>query len=508
MDRRILPAIILLILFFIGLLPLSTLLFSPLLKGGSWGIYMEAFTTRNSLNLLGRSIVLSTSVSLLAGAVGTPLGLLLSRTDLPARRLFAAIFTIPLLIPPYANTIAWFDILHKAGLSGILFGFPGVVFVLTFSFYPIVMLLSMAHSRAIESHLEEAALLHAPWFTVIGKITLPLMKFSILLGMALVFLLSMGEIGVPTFLRYPVYPVEILSHFSAFYDFHRAATSSIPLLLIALLLMIPLAGGMDSTPITMKGTSLRIPIEGKWRSILLTIIATGAFLVLLPYAALLHSMGTGNPGEVLQIAGDSLLRSIALAGTGATIITALGFIMGYVIARRFPMSGWIQAIVLLLFALPGAVMGVGIIGLWNRPITEWFYASPLIILMGYVARYIVLGVVASTAGIAMIPSSLEEAATLHGAGTARILTGILMPLTGRFLIAGWFLSFVFCFRDFDTTFLLQPAGWDTLPVLLFTYMANGEPRTVAGIAGIMAVSSLTVAAAGLITTGFLRQWRT
>ncbi len=47
-----------------------------------------------------------------------------------------------------------------------------------------------------------------------------------------------------------------------------------------------------------------------------------------------------------------------------------------------------------------------------------------------------------------------------------------------------------------------------MPVLLFTYMANGDPRIVAAIAGIMVVSSLTVAASGLVIMGLMRRWHT
>ncbi len=506
MGRRTIPAIALFILLLTGLLPLLVLLLSPLLEGGNWKAYFEAFTGGNSLRLLGRSVVLSAAVSLLSGLIGIPLGLLLARTDLPARKVLAGIFTIPLLVPPYVNAIAWFHALDKAGISAILFEFYGVAFVLTFSFYPIVMLLIMAQSRAIEPHLEEAALLNAPWRVVIGKITLPLMKSSILMGMILVFLLSMGELGVPTFLRYPVYPVEILSRFAAFYDFHGATASSIPLLLIALLLMIWLRKGTDSTPLSITGNPLTIAIEGAWRRILTVSLIVGALLILIPYLALMHSLDLQSLHRALQMAGGSLAKSLALAGLGATLITLTGFLMGYAMARQLPFSRWIQAIAILLFALPGAVMGVGLIGLWNRPITEWIYSSPIIILLGYVARYSIMGAGAAASGIGLVPPSLEEAAALHGAGITRILTKILLPLTGRALIAGWFLSFVFCFRDFDTTILVQPAGWDTLPVLLFTYMANGDPRIVAALTGIMVIASLTIAATGLAAVRFLKRW--
>ena len=499
MGRRLLPLVALLIPLLTGFIPLMVLFLS------GWHIPSGAIPGRNGLILLGKSLLISTSVSLLSGAIGMSAGLILARTNLPARRVTAGLLAIPLLVPPYVNAIAWFNTLQKAGLSGILSGFPGVVFVLTFSLFPIPMFLTMAHSRAIESRMEESALMYAPWPVVIRKITLPMMKPSILMGTSVVFILSMGEIGAPTFLRYSVYPVEILSRFSAFYDLQGAAASSIPLILISLLLLI-WSGKGTYIPLSMKGNPLSIPVEGLIRKLLIVLMASSAAFVLIPYLTLLSSIDFQSLDRALQMAGGSLIKSIMLAGAGASLITASGFLMGYTMARRLPAGRWIQAMAFMLFALPGAVMGVGLIGLWNRPSTGWIYTSPIIILLGYVARYSILGAGTAASGIALVPPSLEEAAILHGAGILRIFTKILAPLTGNMLIAGWFLSFIFCLRDFDTTFLVQPAGWETLPVLLFTYMANGDPGTVAALTVIIIITSLMAAAMGLMAVRFLK-WR-
>ncbi len=456
MHRRIPSVIALLILTFVGLVPLITLLIYPFIEGG--GIHPGVITNWSSLRLLARSMVLSAVVSLLSGATGTALALLMARTDLPARRLLSGIFTIPLLVPPYVNAIAWDRALRVAGFSGIPSGFTGTALVLAFSFFPLVMLLTMAHSMAIGTRLEEAALINAPWSRVIRRITLPLMKPSILTGMALVFLLSMGEIGVPTYLRYPVYPMEILSRFAAFYDFKGATLDSIPIILIALLLMSHLRKSIDDAPAGTGENAMTIPVDGIRRAILEGLLVAGALLTLLPYMALLKSMDFQTLHGALQVVGDGLSRSVILAGIGATLITASGFVMGYAMARNLPLSRWILAIAILLFAMPGAVMGTALIALWNRPITWWIYSSPIIVLIGYMARYSILGAGAAAAGISTVPHSLEEAATIYAPGTLRIMRRILLPLTGRFLVAGWFLSFIFCFRDFDTTFLVQPAG--------------------------------------------------
>jgi len=70
--------------------------------------------------------------------------------------------------------------------------------------------------------------------------------------------------------------------------------------------------------------------------------------------------------EALGRAGDSLVRSVAYAFIGATLLTVLGFFTGYLIQTKALRCWWsIDSITIFLFALPGTVIGIGVIGLWN-----------------------------------------------------------------------------------------------------------------------------------------------
>ena len=89
---------------------------------------------------MGRSVLLSLSVTFLAMIVGTPLGVLLGKTDLPLRGAFTMLLTLPLLVPPYVIAVAWFAVLGSTGwighflapttsevLSSAFFGFYGCI---------------------------------------------------------------------------------------------------------------------------------------------------------------------------------------------------------------------------------------------------------------------------------------------------------------------------------------------------------------------------------------------
>jgi len=169
--------------------------------------------------------------TIFAAVAGVTLGVLFAKTDLPLRNPLTVIFSLPLLFPPYILAVGWYEAL---GRGGWLFGLPGAVLVLATALLPIVLLLTMTYLKAVNPHLEQAARLSCGWPAVLRGITLPLIRPGIVLSLVLVFLLTMGELGAPLFLRFDVFPVASFTQFSAFYNFGAATAAAMPLVLVAL----------------------------------------------------------------------------------------------------------------------------------------------------------------------------------------------------------------------------------------------------------------------------------
>jgi len=117
--------------------------------------------------------------------------------------------------------------------SDWLFGFGGCVLVLSSVFLPITMLLTVASSSNVDGRLEEAGRLTSGWPAVLRRITLPLSAPGIMFSLVLVILLAIGELSVPSFLRYPVLPVLSFTQFAASYNFGAAAAAAAPLAALA-----------------------------------------------------------------------------------------------------------------------------------------------------------------------------------------------------------------------------------------------------------------------------------
>ncbi len=515
MTKRLILWVAALVLFISGVLPVLSMFHSSLLLGGhfSFSNYLHIFSSEREWILLKNSLTLALLVSLITLFLGVPLGLLLGKTDIPFKRQLSLILCIPILIPPYIMAVSVDNCLGQEGilrpflpgwvlrsLSDHYLGLGGSVFVLSTVYLPIPMLLTICLLKNVNPSLEEAARLCAKWPLVLKEITLPIIRPGLTLSALLVFVLCLGEFSVPSYLRYQVFSVESFTQFSAVYDFGSATAQSMPLAVIALLLLVAESRYSRkslflSTPLVSGTKTLEIAL-GRSRPYLFILVSCLAFLiVIVPLLSLFYSsLDLFIYEEAIKVAGDALLRSFFYAFLGASLLAVLGFLSAYTIKNR---QIWCWRLVdmtsLFLFAIPGTVLGIGLIATWNNSWTQFVYSSLLIIVLGYLARYHVLSSRIILSQLYLISPSMEEAAQLAGAGWLSRMLFILAPLSKRAIMAAWLCVFLFCLRDTDISLIVYPPGCETLPVRIFTLMANGSPGLISSLCMLMVVSVLVPA---------------
>jgi iron(III) transport system permease protein len=407
-------------------------------------------------------------------------------------------------MPPVILAFGWSELLTYGTVLGgarpVLFGPAGFILVTGVALMPLVVLFTVTGLSQADHRLEEAGRLCAGRCQVLKGITLPLVLRPYRASLLLVFCLSLGEAGVPTFLRVPVFSVESMTQFAAFYDFGAAAAASLPLLVITggAFALIAVTGIRDFGALKPVSSTDGQPLFrlGAWGAWVLGGLSALWFATAgLPLGALLaRSLGASAYREALVLAGGSYLRSLAYSAAGATLVLVLGFLVAHGLAwRSLPRwSGWLP---LLLFALPGPVLGIGLIALWGRASTAWIYGSPAVLVLGLLAQYLVLGVWISQAALAQVPRSLEESAAVSGIPWGGRLRGISIPLVWQGLLAAWLVAFLFCMRDTGLSMVVYPPGGDPLPARLFTLMANGRPEVISAICVLVVVLSLALFAA-------------
>jgi iron(III) transport system permease protein len=477
--------------------------------------------------LLGNTVQLGITAAGLAGALGTAFGVLLSKTDLPGRHALLALLTFPLFLPPYVLALGWFTVLGRQGLIGVLggttvgirasdtfFGLGGVVLVLTTAYTPIVLHLVRIGLRSIEPAIEESARLRFPWPRVLCRIDLPLVAPAIALGTLLTFILVIGEFGVPAFLRYPVFSGAVFTEFAAFLNIRAAVVASIPL---TLLLLAAVAverawlrrpalslGRVRLTPLVASLRGWRIPAAiGAWAYALVTVV--------LPLAGLAGAAGgAASYRAALRGAASSIVESVWTAAVAATIVLAVALALAYLVERsgRTRRDG-LDTGLLLLFAAPGTVLGVALILLWNRPWLTGIYTSAGILLIAHVAHYTPVATRVLGVALQSVSPAVEHAARLAGVPWPAMVRRVLVPMLRPALAGAWGLTFVLCLRDLDLGMTVHPPGVETLPIRVYTLMANSPGPVTAALALLMVgltVAVTLVAAAAIAGARRMRVW--
>ena len=115
--RRAVFWLIAVLLVGLGLSPLADIFAQSLFVNGrfSFDLFYNLFASAQTRHLLLTSLSLAGLVTLLSLLVGLPLGILLGKSDVSGRPLLTMLFTIPLLIPPYVQAVAWFHLLGRQG---------------------------------------------------------------------------------------------------------------------------------------------------------------------------------------------------------------------------------------------------------------------------------------------------------------------------------------------------------------------------------------------------------
>jgi iron(III) transport system permease protein len=105
------------------------------------------------------------------------------------------------------------------------------------------------------------------------------------------------------------------------------------------------------------------------------------------------------------------------------------------------------------------------------------------------------------AALRALPREMAEAARVSGAGTARLLAKIILPLLVPSLLAAYALAFVSALGNFGIPALLGiPGRYTTLPVLIWQRLSSFGPSMLAGVAVMSALMALIAIALVLVQT--------
>ena len=483
----------------LALIPLVYLVTRASEAGG--GQVAAILLRERTFALIGRSLAFAATVTAGCVVIGVGLAVLVARTDVPGRRLLAALAPLPLAVPSYVAAFAWISWLP--GVSG----FRGAVLVLTLCCYPFVYLPVLAVLRQSDGGAEEVArtLGRGPW-SALRAVTLPRVIPAASAGGLLVALYALSDFGAVSILRYDVFTRVIHTSYSASFDRTPAAVLGLLLVLITVLLAVGERLARRREVASVGGGSARPPARlplGRARiAASLAAYAVLGLALLVPLTALLFWFATGLSSG---LEWDRLLPALGatawFAGLGAVAATIAAIPVGVLAARhRGRLATGVEQAIWAAHALPGLVVGLAIVFLGIRVLPGLYQRTPLLVL-AYVVLFLPAAVASVRASVALSSPRIEEVARSLGARPSEVLRRVTLPLAAPGIGAGAALVLLTAMKELPATLLLRPTGADTLATRLWSHTGVGAYAAAAPYALLLVLLAVLPTIALMRATG-------
>jgi len=488
------------------LLPLAYLIYRA--SQADEGVF-HLLVRRRTVDLILDTALLAGAVSVTAALIAVPLAWLTLRADLPGRRVFAAVAILPLVIPSYVGAIAYVAALGPRGdLHGWLqgwfgietipsiYGFFGAWLILSLFTYPYVYLNVSAALAGLDPSIEDAArgLGRGPLATFF-RITLPMLRPSILAGMLLSALYTVSDFGVVTLLRYDSLTRAIYVQYRASFDRSYAAALSLVLILFTLTLLfaeMKLRGSGRQARLGpgVSRRARRIAL-GRWRypALAYVLLVLGLSLAL-PVLVLANWLARAwRRGDDFGQLGAATWNTLMLGVLGAAIATLLAIPVAVLAVRyrnRFSLT--IERLTFVGYGLPGLAIGLAFVFIGANYLPRFYQTVPLL-LVAYLVRFIPQAVGSTRSSLLQIAPNVEDAARGLGETAHGTLRRVTAPLALPGIGAGALLIFLTVVKELPMTLLLRPTGMETLATEIWTASStSGFGRAAAPAIVLMLIS--------------------
>lgn len=469
------------------------------------------------LTLWLRSVGFAGAVAAAGMALGILVALQLWRWRAGRRTRLRWLFLVLAPIPPFVHAMAWSALIFKlntllrgVGLSEFSFrGWFPSWWVQLMSLAPVATGLALVGLESVNPELVEAAQLLRTDLRALTRVILPLAAPIILAGGGLLFALSLVDYAVPSLFQVNVYALDIFADFGAYNQPGRTLLISLPLVLVTVVAIILSQVRLRSTaldPGWRQCFPAAAPDWPNWFAALLNgALAVMTLQAIVPLGSLLLLTGSWSS---LVDSLDGARGEIGYSLTVALLAALFCLPLGYAVARNTLLDGrrwgWWLALVAPL-ALPGSLVGVGLIALWNQPLWPALYGGDLMPVLAALARYTPLAAIIIAATLRRVNPALIEAASLLESSRLRTWLLIRLPLLAPGFLAAAGLVFCLTLGELSATLLVAPPGQATLTMRIYNYLHYGASETVAGLClALVALVLLLGGAIALMLIGWAR----
>lgn len=480
---------------------------------------------------LKNSLVVGVFTVLVSVPLGSVLGWLVVRSDLPGKKLIGMLVVIPYMIPSWCKALAWLAVFRNntSGSLGFLagmgipipdwlaYGPVAIVLCMSLHYYAFSYIHVSSALRSINSELEEMGeICGANKVQILKSITLPLVLPSILSAVVMTLSKAIGTYGVAANLGSRIGYFTLATKMKTFINGGPQGVGfAMSLVLISLAALIIFTNqkliGVRKSYATIGGKGGRSNEMhlGKAKAPLM------AFLVLFLFFAMVAPMfvlvmetfqvTTGNGYTLSNLTlynwigavdeaeryinypgifrnpefGKAVWNTIRLTFIGSIITALCGQFLGYISTRG--RGKWYGSTTEQLVFIPYLMSGVAFssmyVAMFSTPrlggLIPSLYGTFTLIVLTSVVKHFPFASRSGTANMMQIAVELEEAADINGANFWQRMGKIVLPLAKNGFISGFMLTFISIAKELDLIIIMMDKHTQTMSYLAFTYSQEG-----------------------------------
>ncbi len=510
----------------LGLIFYQSLLNAPFFMPHKLGIgaFEFIFADSDFWDALENSLIIATSMVVIAVPLGGILAFLMVRTDLPGRTWIEPLLLVPVFVSPMVLAFGYVVATGPVGFYSVwakeLFGvvpwnvysLTGIAVIAGLTHVPHVFLYAASALKSLGSDVEEAArMAGSSPFQVARDVSLPMVRPSLLFSGVLVFFLGFEIFGLALVLGDPEGHLVLATYLfkltnklgTPSYHLMAAVAVCIVAMTFPLVMLQRFLLKNAGKYITVKGKAGRqrpLPL-GQWRWIAAAILVLWLFVtVIVPLSGIALRAFVSNWGEGVRIADvltldhfrevfgqptlvRGIVNTVLIGVIGGALAVACYTAIGLATHRKNDSwSRFVDYLVLVPRAVPGLLAGLAF--LW-----VFLFFPPLAPLrttlfslwLAYSVVWLAYGLRLVSSSLLQVGPELEEAARSAGATPGQVSRHVTLPLIRYGLLASWLLVFMIFEREYSTGVYLLGPGTEVIGSLLVSLWGTGGADMVAAL---------------------------
>jgi iron(III) transport system permease protein len=488
------------------------------LSNASLEAYRDVFAGGRYFSALVNSLKLATGVAILVTLLVLPIAYAFARTRMPFKGLFAALCTVPLVVPTFISSYAFILMFGQTGWvnhiwryfggEGVLFevqSMLGIILVQVFFFFPYALWPMVAAFKISDLTLEEASqnLGAKSWYTFL-RVTLPLAMTGIISSMLLIFTVSFSDFGTPIIMApkdLNLIVVEAYREIAGFFNWAGSAILTVIMVLVAAFffwLQRLVTKGKEYGTISGKPSKQKL-VESKgiiwflgiYTSVVLLVplLAMGSvFLSSIATTWGYHALPDGYTLKhyifIFSTSSKNIINSLILGGGALVLSVVIATFVSYFVVRRG--SGSLDFLSSIPLVVPGIALGIALIQTFNTAPLH-LTGTAIILIIAYTIRRMPYMIRSTMSSMMAIRKDIEEAAISMGASPLIAAITVIGPLMLPGISAGAILVFVTVIKETSISILMAPTDWAPMSLAVFQNLLRGEYYTASAMAILIVV---------------------